>query len=465
MHASRQLSERTSPRVSPYGGANADRNQQTDRDLRLDLFRGLSLLFIFIDHIPNNVLSYVTLHSIAFSDAAEVFVFISGYTAAMFYGKALQRQGWLVATAQIYRRVWQLYVAHIVIFIILAAEVSYATLKIHNQIYSGDLGLDSFLNEPHVAVIKTVLLQYQPEFLDILPLYVVLLGAFPLVLLLLEFHRLLPLVLSGTIYLLTLHFGWHPHSYPDNESWYFNPLAWQFLFVIGATAGYSANSRQILPLQNCWFWKLAVLIAVVIVMINISWVIHGAHNAFPGLLLQELSPYVVDKTNLVPLRLLSFIALAVTTVHFVRHNNGLLRCRAAQLIIRCGQHSLQVFCLGILLSVLGRILLTSIHDGILMQLAIDLAGIVLMAGIAGLLTWYNANNPMRSDAAIVGHTNSARRRWSIAGISPTHDLPTAIARIEHHAIAWATGVRRMWGDRTLAAKRLGIHRQLLNSKA
>jgi hypothetical protein len=180
MHGSRPLSERTSPPASPYGGANADRNQQTDRDLRFDLFRGLSLLFIFIDHIPNNVLSYVTLHSIAFSDAAEVFVFISGYTAAMFYGKALQRQGWLIASAQIYRRVWQLYVAHIVIFMIFAAEVSYATLEIHNQTYSEDLGIDTFLDEPHVAVVKSVLLQYQPEFLDILPLYIVLLGAFPL---------------------------------------------------------------------------------------------------------------------------------------------------------------------------------------------------------------------------------------------------------------------------------------------
>src|SRR5207253_1541708 len=104
-----------------------------------------------------------------------------GYTAAIFYGRALQRQGWLIATAQIYRRVWQLYVAHILIFMIFAAEVSYATLKVHNQTYSGDLGLDTFLDQPHVAVVKTVLLQYQPELLDILPLYVVLLGVFPLV--------------------------------------------------------------------------------------------------------------------------------------------------------------------------------------------------------------------------------------------------------------------------------------------
>src|SRR5262249_13104504 len=89
MRGSRQLSERRSAPASRCGGADADPKQQSRRDLRLDLFRGLSLLVIFIDHIPNNVLSYVTLHSIAFSDAAEVFIFISGYAAATVYGRAL----------------------------------------------------------------------------------------------------------------------------------------------------------------------------------------------------------------------------------------------------------------------------------------------------------------------------------------------------------------------------------------
>jgi hypothetical protein len=202
----------------------------------------------------------------------------------------------------------------------------------------------------------------------------------------------------------------------------------------------------------------------VIGAINISWVIHGIHPAFPGLLLKELSPFVVDKTNLAPLRLLSFFALAITTAHFVRHNNGLQRHAAARLIIRCGQHSLQVFCLGILLSVLGRILLTSFHDGILMQLVIDLAGIVLMVGIAELLTWYSSENPRRLDAVIVGDANPAARRRNIAWICLTGDLSTALARIERQLFASAVGLAQMWGEVAQAAKRLGIHRQLLHSK-
>src|ERR1700761_7660849 len=118
------------------------------RDLRLDFFRGLALFFIFIDHIPENVLAYFTLRSIAFNDAAEVFIFISGYTAALVYGRSLADKGGLFATAQIFRRVWQLYVAHIFLFVIFTAEVSYTVLTFNNPMYSDELRVGDFLSVP-----------------------------------------------------------------------------------------------------------------------------------------------------------------------------------------------------------------------------------------------------------------------------------------------------------------------------
>jgi hypothetical protein len=390
-----------------YGGPQTRPHQRSGRDLRLDLFRGLSLFFIFIDHVPDNVLSYLTLQSFSFCDAAEVFIFIAGYAAATVYGKALQRQGSIIATAQIYRRVWQLYVSHIFLFVIFAALVFYATLNVQHQNYNEDLGIDNFVDEPNIAIVKTLLLQYQPKYLDILPLYVVLLGIFPLVLLLLRRHLALPVMISGVIYLLTLHFGWQPHSYPDDEAWYFNPLAWQFLFVIGATAGYAPYSRQVLTMPSAWLAKLAIGITVAVAIIRTSWTIHGAYETFPGLLLQSLLP-LVDKANLAPLRLVSFLALAITAGHLMRRDNRLLHTPVARLIIRCGQHSLQVFCLGVLLAVLGEILLTSVRDDIVMQIAISVAGIVLMIAISGLLTWYKEGNAMRSDAVIAADTNATR---------------------------------------------------------
>jgi len=50
------------------------------RDLRLDLFRGLANWAIFLDHIPHEVMSSITTRNYGFSDAADLFVFISGYT-------------------------------------------------------------------------------------------------------------------------------------------------------------------------------------------------------------------------------------------------------------------------------------------------------------------------------------------------------------------------------------------------
>src|SRR6266403_1339431 len=88
------------------------------RDLRLDLFRGIALFLIFIDHIPGNVLSQFTLRSVGFSDAAEIFIGISGYTAVLVYGRRMLERGMFIGTAKILHRVWQLYVAHIFILVI-----------------------------------------------------------------------------------------------------------------------------------------------------------------------------------------------------------------------------------------------------------------------------------------------------------------------------------------------------------
>ena len=59
------------------------------RDFRLDLFRGLANWAIFLDHIPHEVLNWITIKNYGFSDAADLFVFISGYTAAFVFGRVM----------------------------------------------------------------------------------------------------------------------------------------------------------------------------------------------------------------------------------------------------------------------------------------------------------------------------------------------------------------------------------------
>jgi len=360
------------------------------RDLRLDFFRGLSLFFIFIDHIPNNFLGWFTLHDIAFCDAAEVFIFISGYTAALVYGRSLRQHGALFATAQTYRRVWQLYVAHIFLFMIFTAEVSYAVLAVNNPMYNEELRVGDFLEQPHIAIIKALLLQFQPTFLDILPLYIVLLGSFPLVLQALERGPLWALLPSAALYAVTLRHGWGLPGYPTGSVWYFNPLAWQFLFVIGASAGHARISGRWPFPHGVWLSQLAVALSAILIIINLSWLLHWLYDPVPAILAKQLLSYTTDKTNLAPLRLINFLALALATVHFVRPESAFLHWRICAPVILCGQNSLYVFCLSILLAVFGHFILSEFYSALPMQLLVNLAGFALMIGTAALIAWYKA---------------------------------------------------------------------------
>jgi hypothetical protein len=368
------------------------------RDLRLDFFRGLSLFFIFIDHIPENLLSYFTFRSVAFSDAAEVFIFISGFTAALVYGRSFEENGGLYATAQIYRRVWQLYVAHIFLFVIFTAEVSYTIFVVRNPMFTDEMGVGDFLETPHLAIIRTLFLGFQPNFLDILPLYIVLLMGFPLVLFLLRRSTLLTVGLSALLYGGAQLFGWAPKTFPEHHSWFFNPLAWQFMFVIGAAAGYSrVNGKWPFP-SGPWLKYLSIAITVFAAVISLSWMLHWFYDPFPPFLARQLYYHTIDKTNLAPLRLINFLAIAVVTVSFIKPDSGFLHKAWARPIILCGQHSLYVFCVGIVLSVLGHFLLAELYGGVFMQVAVNLAGIGIMIAVALLLEWFKAagRRPPRS---------------------------------------------------------------------
>ncbi len=371
------------------------------RDLRLDFFRGLALVLIFIDHIPENVLSYFTLQSVQFCDAAEVFIFISGYTAALVYGRTLAAQGALYASAQILRRTWQLYVAHIFLFMIFIAEVSYTVMRFNNPMYNEEMRVGDFLGEPHVAIVKALLLQFQPTFLDILPLYIVLLLVFPIVLIGLRLAPLLVMIPSLLLYAAVQVGNLSVPAYPEGHVWFFNPLAWQLLFVAGAALGLgrvriSFSSR----LGRVLLAAAAVVVAAGSV-VRISWTIHGIWDPVPGIFLKELWP--VNKTNLSPVRLIPFFALVAVVAAAVPPAARFLRSAASRPLVLCGQNSLEIFCLGILLSALGHFVLSEYSSAILPQLVVNAVGILTMFLIAGLIEWYKsmgrAASPQAADGA------------------------------------------------------------------
>jgi hypothetical protein len=358
------------------------------RDLRLDFFRGVALIFIFIDHIPYNILSIVTLQSVVFFDAAEIFIFISGYTAAFVYGRRLATQGAIYATAQVWRRAWQIYVAHVFLFVMFIAEVSYTAATFKNPMYTEEMRIASFLDEPHVAVVKALLLQFQPAFLDILPTYIVILLIFPAVLLGMRRHWGLVLVLSALLYIAVQFFDLDVPAYPAGRVWFFNPLAWQFLFIAGALlAGRTARRPGSVEVSRVVYLAAAAIFAVGLV-VRVSWTIHTYWEPCPALFLKELWP--ASKNDLSPIRLVPFFAFVVLVAAHVPGNARFLASAAARPLVLCGRQSLEIFCLGILLSALGHFALSEYGYAIPFQLAVNAAGIIVMIVTAMLFDWYKA---------------------------------------------------------------------------
>src|SRR5262245_24673793 len=124
------------------------------RDLRLDLFRGLALWLIFLDHIPSNLVAWITIRNYGFSDATELFVFVSGYTAAFVYGKEMRERGFVVSGARILKRAWQIYVAHVFLFAIYLAEISYVATSFENPLYAEEMNILDFLKQPDQTIIQ-----------------------------------------------------------------------------------------------------------------------------------------------------------------------------------------------------------------------------------------------------------------------------------------------------------------------
>src|SRR3954462_12063117 len=194
-----------------------------ERELRLDLFRGLALGLIFIDHLPPSLLTWFTLRNYGFSDAPEIFIFISGYTAAFVYGRAMQEAGFVVATARILRRVWQIYVAHVFLFTIFLAEISYVATSFENPLYTEEMGIMDFLKQPDVTIVQALLLRFRPVNMDVLPLYIMLMLFLPLILWLMKWKADVTLAPSVLLYALTWEYDLYLTAYP-NGFWAFNPL-------------------------------------------------------------------------------------------------------------------------------------------------------------------------------------------------------------------------------------------------
>ncbi len=354
------------------------------RDLRLDLFRGVANWAIYLDHIPDNVVNWITTRNYGFSDAADLFVFISGYTASFVYARMMLERGFIVGATRLTKRVWQLYVAHIILFVIYIASISYLALRFGDSELVNEFNVVGLVDNATETLRQGLFLKFKPVNLDVLPLYIVLMGLFPPVLWIMLRQPNWTMIAAIVLWLVSRQTGWNLPAYPQG-TWYFNPFAWQVLFVFGAWCALG-GARKNLHIINA---PATIYLCAAYLVFSLTMTMAGKFPAFgdmfPQWLYATFNPN--DKTNLAPYRFLHFVAIVILVIRFVPKEWPGLEWKIFDPLVVCGQQSLAVFCVGVFLSFVGHFQLSMSSGSLLAQIFVSVTGIAIMTVVAYYISW------------------------------------------------------------------------------
>ncbi|WP_128971172.1 OpgC family protein [Bradyrhizobium tropiciagri] len=395
--------------------------RSTGRDPRIDICRGIALWWIFLDHIPNNVGSWLTLRNYGFCDAAEIFMFISGVTCALAYGRAYQREGWRHMIDRSLRRGWDIYAA----FLLLTVACAILVYLAGSDRLADASNTRILLEHPGATLAHAAVLQYRPVNTDVLPVFVICHILFaPLLWLLLRAPNV-TLGLSLSLYALVHVFGWRVPAWPDG-AWFFNPLAWQLLIVLGAW--------YVIEGQNVRKWLTSrPALALSILYLAFSLVLALGQDS-KALLPQTLTDllFPLDKSNLSPLRLLHFLALAIVALQFVPQGWRGLSAPLLRSARWCGENSLPIFCLGVVLVLVSQFDLFDVSNRPSIQIALSIGGVLMMIVFAMLLNALGTKREQQPPAnAADRDIPSAAANWEV----PTAHAGPLLVRLRARAVS------------------------------
>ncbi len=370
------------------------------RDPRLDFFRGAALFIILIAHMRENVLFDWIPARFGVSDAADMFVFISGYAAAIAFGGSFVRHGFLVGAARVLFRCAQLYAAQIMTVLIVAFITALAVRGLEEPHYIDLAYLRLLFEDPMQAIVGIFTLTYVPLFLNIIPMYIVVLAMIPAAMLIARVQPLLVSAVSFALWAIANALQFNLVGDPStNGPWYFNPFAWQLLFFIGfaISMGWIKAPARSRALQGVAF-------AVVVLGYLASY--RGPSEV--SALVDTFRDWVTahsDKTYLDPLRVIHFLATAYLAITLLQgHERSLLR-PVFRVFIKCGQQALPTFLAGIILAIIGGIAFDVIGTGFFAQVTINAASFALLIGNAYLVAWFKAK-PWTRPAAAPAHAHA-----------------------------------------------------------
>jgi len=371
--------------------------KESERDYRLDFCRGLALILIFIDHVPGNPASLWTLRKWAFCDAAEVFVLISGISSYFAYGSKLDKLGLKGCWAAVAQRLTRIYGAHLLLFFSAAFFVRIAAVYFARVDYVDFLQVKHLFADPRHYVPAALTLSYLPRYLDILPLYLILLAAAPAIIFAVKRDPWLALIASGVVYMIVRMNGFNLSAGHDGLGWNFNPFAWQFLYTIGIVVGHFSKvgfETDSLHARYQWAWvTLAGGFAMFALLAAAPWSGSEESRALFNLYL-----WPAEKTFLSPLRVANVVALLYLFVFFVPRQAKFFSSRAASLFLACGRNSLPVYGVGVVLSCAGYVALSENDATNMTSLAVNVVGILSLFTLAYVLDWRRKNSGTNQEA-------------------------------------------------------------------
>jgi hypothetical protein len=297
-------------------------------------------------------------------------------------------------------------VAHILVLVVYIATIGFVSRGLHDSDDLNQFNIAVFMSKPLWESSQALLLRYKPVNLDVLPLYILLLATFAPALWLMVRKPTLILVGSMSLYFAARHFGWNLAASPSGL-WYFNPFAWQLLFFLGAwiALGGAQAVQSILRTRTVFWLAISYIIFAFVVTTAIR--VPELGNLLPHWLLQPFDPN--DKTNLAPYRVLHLIAIAIVVTRLLPADSPTLQWRLLTPLIKCGQNSLQVFCIGIVLSFWAHAAIELSLNSLWVQIFVGAAGVLLMT--AGAYGWTWSKRRDRAQHAGPFLAGLSRRVW------------------------------------------------------
>jgi hypothetical protein len=347
----------------------------------VDFWRGIALITIFINHIPNNYWGRFTHANYSLSDSADLFVFLAGWSLRLLVGTPTRLKATWYLVLRLLGRAVQLYAAQIMITMIAIAMLAATAIFFENPLVLEWHNAAAVFQDPVATHIGLAALSHHLGYFDILPLYVVLMAMAPIFAIIDRYAPNWLLPLSLALYLATLVVPIPVPTWPTEGQWFFNPLAWQLVFVLGFVMAREDGiggvvRRNIVPIR----WVALPFLAVCTVAWVNFWVPDPTTMPQPRLL------FIVDKTYATPIRLIQFLALvalfSVTYPYLARWARHLVEFSSM-----IGRNSLYVFCVGSILSLAGQIIRFVYRGDILVDTIVVLLGIGIMAFTAWLPEW------------------------------------------------------------------------------